>query len=151
MKQERSLRAKEILGAKVINRAGEPLGTLEDIVFAAATGRVAYALLSIEAGEEAHVTPVPWGRFVWEAEGQVLVAEMTAHHLARAPHFRAREWDREEWQDQVEGYFETVEEEETGVAEFDTGAEGTRRAESPTGRGIPPSQPARTEEPEKPS
>ena len=131
----------------MVNQEGEQLGTLVDIVLEAASGRVTQAVLSSEGGE----SPLPWGRFVWEAEGPELIADVTAQHLRGAPRFRAQEWDREQWPDEVEGYYEAVEEEETGVAGFDTAADATGRAESPTGQAAPKDEPPEPEVAKKPS
>ncbi len=85
-----AVRAREALGAKVVNREGEHLGQLEDIVLEVTGGRVAYAVISVAAMEEGRLARVPWGRLAWEAERKEWVVDVTAHQFAAGRHFAPR-------------------------------------------------------------
>ena len=63
-----------LIGAKVADAAGEPLGTVADVMMAAAEGRIVYVALAVGGliGIGERMFAVPWGAFVVDPLGGAL-------------------------------------------------------------------------------
>lgn len=63
-----------LVGAKVADVAGEPLGTVADVMMAAAEGRIVYVALSVGGviGIGERMFAVPWAAFVVDPLGGAL-------------------------------------------------------------------------------
>ena len=98
-----NIRASRVNGTSCYNRAGESLGTVDDLVIGKRDGRVKYAIMSfggfLGLGEEYHV--VPWEKLDYETSQGGYVLDMTKEQLEGAPRYtRDREPD---WNDRTFG------------------------------------------------
>jgi hypothetical protein len=91
------LGAREVLGAKVRDLVGEPLGTVEDLVFDPATGKISYAILAygglLGVGEK--LFPIPLERLHWRPGDECFVLQhhgLTRDQLKEAPHVSRARW-----------------------------------------------------------
>ena len=106
----RVVRAKDVLGAHVSNRHGELLGSLEDLVFEVASGRIAYAVLSFGGflGVGDKLFALPWRSLEWDASRHDFILDIPHEQLEQAPGFDPRHWpdlsDRE-WQINVYNFY----------------------------------------------
>ena len=86
--------AETLEGERVVNRAGELLGTIEEIMIDVHRGTVAYAVLSCEglAGPADRLFAVPWAALSREDGRHAFVLDTERSRFARAPGF-----DRDHW------------------------------------------------------
>jgi len=81
-------------GEAVVNRDGEELGHLEQIVIDARSGRAAYAVLArggvFGLGERFHA--VPWQAFEIDANRRRIVLDIARERLDAAPGFDEEHW-----------------------------------------------------------
>ncbi|RMG15223.1 MAG: hypothetical protein D6731_08825 [Planctomycetota bacterium] len=83
--------ARRLLGAKIVDRLGEELGEVEDLVFDASTGSLRLVVVAfggfLGLGERSH--PIPWRLFRPRADGTLLLrlheGKPTAEQLSAAP------------------------------------------------------------------
>lgn len=92
-----TLSAREVLGAKVRDLVGEPLGHVEDLVIDEATGKVTYAILAfgglLGVGEK--LFPVPLAQLHWRTGDASFVLQhhgLTRDQLKEAPHVSRARW-----------------------------------------------------------
>ena len=88
---------KSILGATVVNPAGETLGTVDDLMIDNASGRVIYAVMSFGGllGLGAQYHPVPWELLTLDPTKEVLVVNLDKTRLETAPHYdNESDWTR---------------------------------------------------------
>lgn len=90
------LSAREVLGAKVRDLVGEPLGHVEDLVIDP-NGKVTYAILAfgglLGVGEK--LFPVPLAQLHWRAGDQSFILQhhgLTRDQLKQAPHVSRARW-----------------------------------------------------------
>lgn len=102
--------AGRVTGADVYNRAGEKLGSVEDIALDKMSGHVAYAILSfggfLGIGERYH--PVPWALLAYDPERRGYVIPCDKRQLEAAPTFEADElsgWDDSDAREGIYGYY----------------------------------------------
>jgi sporulation protein YlmC with PRC-barrel domain len=80
---------------RVRNRAGEIIGTIEDIVVNPASGVIEYAIVSLdELGGRNRLFTIPWSSMSLSPSGDYVLLQMDRDRLARAPSF-----DRDRWPD----------------------------------------------------
>ena len=83
-----------LLGAKVADRGGATVGTVADIMLAAAPGQIVYVALSVGgiAGIGERLFAVPWGRFVVDPVGGALAVDFSAAEFAGRDGFDKDNW-----------------------------------------------------------
>jgi sporulation protein YlmC with PRC-barrel domain len=90
---ERAHRASRIIGMDVVNRQGEKVGDIEDIVLDR-NGNAAYAVVStggfLGIGEKLHA--IPWRSLQTNTGADKFVLDISKDRLSRAPGFDANNW-----------------------------------------------------------
>jgi len=83
-----------IAGDRILNAAGEELGTLEHVMLDVSSGRIAYGVLARGGvlGLGAKLFAVPWHALRRDAERECFVLDLALERLRHAPRF-----DREHW------------------------------------------------------
>jgi sporulation protein YlmC with PRC-barrel domain len=91
-----ALASKTLSGMEVLNRHGESLGKLEEIMIDAHTGRVAYAVLSFGGilGVDNKLFAVPWQSLEVDTENEKIVMDANKDLLERAPGFDKSNWPK---------------------------------------------------------
>ena len=86
----------DVIGKKVLNRQGENLGKIEEIVIDAVPGRVAYAVLSFGGflGMGDKLFAIPWNSFSYDPAQEAFVMDADKRLLENAPGF-----DKDRWPD----------------------------------------------------
>lgn len=83
----------EVLGRRVRDGDGEALGAIEELVVEPVSGRVAYALVALENGDDNRdYLPVPWSALASETTGEAFVLPVPARRLRQAPGFPEDDW-----------------------------------------------------------
>jgi sporulation protein YlmC with PRC-barrel domain len=79
----------KLIGESVINRDGEDLGKIHELVIDAQSGRMAYAVLSFGGflGMGSKLFAMPWGAFEFSATEDKLVLNVDREKLKSAPGF----------------------------------------------------------------
>jgi sporulation protein YlmC with PRC-barrel domain len=81
--------ADKVNGTSVYNRAGEKLGTVDDIMIDKVTGRAIYAVMSfggfLGMGEKYH--PLPWATLKYDAVQGGYVVNLDKNTLEGAPNY----------------------------------------------------------------
>lgn len=87
--------ADKVEGTKVYNRAGDLLGTVDEVMIGKRSGKVAYAVMSfggfLGIGERYH--PLPWNVLDYDEDKGGYVIDMDENRLKSAPHFSREEID----------------------------------------------------------
>ncbi len=104
------VKASSIIGTDVINRKGDNLGDIKEVVIDPSTGKVAYAVVSfggfLGLGEK--LFAVPFSAFVYDAKKNKYVLDITKERLEAAPGFNADHWPKmsdEQWNRDVYKYY----------------------------------------------
>jgi sporulation protein YlmC with PRC-barrel domain len=86
--------ATKMIASKVVNPAGEELGTLKDLVIDLEDGRIAYAVLSFGGflGMGDKYFAIPWEAFVLNAKDSTLILDVDSEVLKAAPGFDKDHW-----------------------------------------------------------
>jgi sporulation protein YlmC with PRC-barrel domain len=92
----RVLSASSITGDRVVNRAGEDLGKIHELMVDVESGRVAYAVLSFGGflGMGDKLFAIPWNRLTVDEANKQLLLDVDRETLERAPGF-----DKDNWPD----------------------------------------------------
>ena len=81
--------AEKVKGTDVYNRAGEKLGSVEDIMIDKVSGRAIYAVMSfggfLGMGEKHH--PLPWATLKYDAQKGGYVVNLDKKQLEGAPNY----------------------------------------------------------------
>ncbi|MBP0493828.1 PRC-barrel domain-containing protein [Pararoseomonas indoligenes] len=89
----RLISADKVEGTAVYDRAGERLGTVEDLMIDKVSGRVAFAVMSfggfLGLGENHH--PLPWSVLTYDTTKGGYVVDLTREQLEGAPAYAATE------------------------------------------------------------
>ncbi|NNF05869.1 MAG: PRC-barrel domain-containing protein [Candidatus Eisenbacteria bacterium] len=95
-KTHKLLSADSLKGTKVINKDGEDLGKIEEIMLECSSGSIAYAVLSFGGvlGMGAKLFAVPWRRLEIDTDEEVLRLDVSKELLEKAPGF-----DKDDWPD----------------------------------------------------
>jgi hypothetical protein len=101
---------RSILGAKVLNRENQDLGTIEDLVVDSRDSRIAYAILSfggfLQMGDK-HFA-IPWAALAFNVAEKVAVLNVDKDRLKNAPGFDKDHWPDmadTEWGSQIHGHY----------------------------------------------
>ena len=86
--------ASSLEGESVINRQGETIGEIEEIMLDVASGRIAYAVLAVGGflGIGEKYFAVPWRALEPDAERKCFVLDVDKERLADAPGFDKDHW-----------------------------------------------------------
>ncbi|RAI57618.1 PRC-barrel domain-containing protein [Roseicella frigidaeris] len=102
--------AGKVHGTPVYSRAGEALGTVEDLMLDKRSGRVAYAVMSfggfLGIGERYH--PLPWSVLDYDPARGGYVVDLDRDRLHGAPAYdagSAPDWGGGDWGRQVDDYW----------------------------------------------
>jgi len=81
-------------GDKVMNRKGDDLGTIEDIMIDVQSGRVAYAVLSCGGflGMGDKLFAIPWGALTLDANRHCFLLDSDKARFEKAPGFDKDHW-----------------------------------------------------------
>lgn len=92
----RVLSATTIIGDKVINSAGEQLGSIKELMMDIDKGRIAYAVLSFGGflGFGDKLFAIPWQVLTIDTENHAFILDVDKEVLEKAPGF-----DKENWPD----------------------------------------------------
>jgi sporulation protein YlmC with PRC-barrel domain len=106
------LSASTLTGDRVVNRAGEDLGKMHDIMIDIHSGRIAYAVLSFGGflGIGDKLFAIPWGRLTVDEANRQMVLDVDKQTLERAPGFDKENWpDMSDpaWGTQLHSYYNT--------------------------------------------
>ena len=90
------LSADSIKGDKVVNRTGDDLGKIEELMVDTQTGEVSYAVLSFGGfmGMGDKLFAVPWQSLQLDAQNKRFILDVTKEKLESAPGF-----DKDNWPD----------------------------------------------------
>jgi sporulation protein YlmC with PRC-barrel domain len=90
----RVMGAATLTGDDVVNRQGEKLGTIEEIMLDVPTGRIAYAVLSsggfLGIGDK--LFAIPWSSLTLDPENKCFVLDIAKQRLEQAPGFDKDHW-----------------------------------------------------------
>jgi sporulation protein YlmC with PRC-barrel domain len=89
-----TLSASTISGDPVVNRQGEDLGKIEDLVLDIDSGRVAYAVLSFGGflGMGDKLFALPWQSLELDADNHRFILDVAKERLENAPGFDKDHW-----------------------------------------------------------
>ena len=92
----RTLSSSSLTGDHVVNRAGEKLGKIEDLMIDVVNGRIAYAVLSFGGllGIGDKLFAIPWTSLVVDEQNHRLILDVAKSTLEHAPGF-----DKDHWPD----------------------------------------------------
>lgn len=86
--------ARTLEGDRVLNRHGEDLGEIQDIMLDVPSGRIAYAVLSFGGflGIGDKLFAIPWSALTLDADRRCFVLDITKEQLQDAPGFDKHHW-----------------------------------------------------------
>ena len=109
----RLMLASTLVGNEVVNREGEQLGTVEEIMLDVPMGRIAYAVLSsggfLGIGEK--LFAIPWGALTLDTENKFFILDVSKERLEQAPGFDKEHWPSaadQTWATNVHKYYVTT-------------------------------------------
>jgi sporulation protein YlmC with PRC-barrel domain len=90
----RVMGASTLNGDNVVNKAGEDVGKIDEIMIDTSTGRVAYAVLSFGGflGMGDKLFAIPWSRLSLDEGRKVFVLDVDRATLEKAPGFDKHNW-----------------------------------------------------------
>lgn len=102
--------AGKVAGTPVLNRAGEHLGTVEDVMLDKGSGRVAYAVMRFGGflGFGEHFHPLPWSVLTYDTARGGYVVDLDPERLEGAPAYaegEAPDWNSRDWGRRVDDYW----------------------------------------------
>ena len=104
--------ASDFEGEDVVNRTGETLGDIEEIMLDVRSGRIAYAVLSaggfLGIGEKYFA--IPWGALTLDTDRKCFILDVDKDRLLNAPGFDKDHWPSmadPTWAAEVYGYYGT--------------------------------------------
>ena len=78
-----------VLGEAVTDRAGQPLGTIDDLLFDQASGAIVYAVM---VGADERQLVLPWCALRFDAGQRQVMLDVEARRLAKAPCIDRTHW-----------------------------------------------------------
>jgi len=96
------LPATSMIGSKVVNPAGDQLGTLKELVIDLEEGQIMYAVLSFGGfmGMSDKLFAMPWEAFMLNAKDHTFILDVEKEVLKEAPGF-----DKDHWPDNAHEVF----------------------------------------------
>lgn len=99
-------------GNDVMNRAGEKLGTVDEIMLDVPMGRIAYAVLSSGGflGVGDRLFAIPWGALTLDTDNKCFILDVSKERLEQAPGFDKDHWPSladQSWGANVHKYYVT--------------------------------------------
>ena len=90
----RIMSAGSLDGEDVVNRAGEDLGTIKEIMLDVPSGRIAYAVLSSGGllGIGDNLYAIPWSALTLDTDRKCFILDVDADRLKDAPGFDKDNW-----------------------------------------------------------
>jgi len=90
----RVMSASTLEGDEVMNRQGEKLGTIEEIMLDVSTGRIAYAVLSAGGflGMGDKLFAIPWQALTLDTDNECFILDVDKDRLQNAPGFDKDHW-----------------------------------------------------------
>ena len=106
----RVMGAGTLTGDDVVNRQGEKLGTIEEIMLDVPPGRIAYAVLSAGGflGIGDKLFAIPWRSLTLDPENKCFVIDIAKERLEQAPGFDKSRWPsmaEENWARELHTYY----------------------------------------------
>ncbi len=105
-----NIRASDVTGTNVYNRAGESLGSVHDVVIGKRDGHVKYAIMAfggfLGIGDE--YNPVPWEKLDYDTSKGGFVVDMTREQLEGAPRYATNnepDWNDPGYNTRLGGYY----------------------------------------------
>jgi hypothetical protein len=102
--------ADKVEGTAVYNRAGDRLGSIENVMLDKLSGKVAYAVMSfggfLGIGDRHH--PLPWSVLSYDTRQGGYVVDLDKKALEGAPSYATGatpNWEEESWGKQVHDYY----------------------------------------------
>jgi sporulation protein YlmC with PRC-barrel domain len=102
--------ASRIKGSSVVNRAGETLGAIDDLMLDRTTGQAAFAILRFGGflgfGNKHH--PLPWASLTYDAAHGAYVVDLERAELEHAPAYDPEDisaWEDPTYGRQVSDYY----------------------------------------------
>jgi sporulation protein YlmC with PRC-barrel domain len=110
MELHRVLSAESIKSDPVVNKAGEDMGTIKELMIDLQDGRIAYAVLSFGGlmGMGEKLFAIPWEFLDLDTTRKVLVLDMDKDKLEKAPGFDKNHWPdftNPEWRDRLRSHY----------------------------------------------
>lgn len=106
----RLMTASTLTGDKVINRSGETLGDIDEIMLDVPRGRIAYAVMSaggvLGVGEK--LFAIPWQALVLDTDRHCFVLDVPKERFKDAPGFDKDHWPEqadEQWHRDLHAYY----------------------------------------------
>ena len=109
----RLMLASTLEGDTVINREGEKLGTIDEIMLDVPMGRIAYAVLSSGGflGMGDKLFAIPWGALTLDTENKCFILDVSKERMEHAPGFDKDHWPSladHTWATNVHKYYVTA-------------------------------------------
>ena len=109
----KTLPAKKIQGASVVNTKGETLGSLDDLVVDLESGKVGYAALSVGGvlgiGDKLFAVPFEEFKITHDSNNHIsFVLDVSKERLENAPGFDKNHWPdfaSPQWKSQIDNYY----------------------------------------------
>ncbi len=103
--------ASTLEGDDVVNRQGETLGEISDIMLDVPSGRVAYAVMTFGGvmGMGSKLFAVPWNALTLDADRECFVLDVDKQRLDKAPGFDKDHWPSmadTDWAEQVHAFYQ---------------------------------------------
>ena len=102
-----------LIDTKVVNRDGEDLGKIEDLMLDVGEGYVAYAVLSFGGflGMGERLFLVPWSHLRVEQDERRIIVDLPRAALEQAPGFDRDHWPNmadTSWREEVDSHYRRV-------------------------------------------
>ncbi|HWI13789.1 MAG TPA: PRC-barrel domain-containing protein [Burkholderiales bacterium] len=106
----RLMTASTLEGDDIVNRQGDKLGELEEVMLDVTTGRIAYAVMSAGGflGMGDKLFAIPWSALTMDPENHCFILDADKERLERAPGFDKDHWPSMAdagWATEVHSYY----------------------------------------------
>jgi sporulation protein YlmC with PRC-barrel domain len=160
--EERPVRASQLNGAHVKDSSGQHIGSIQDVVINPASGRVDFALLTLNTSSsdtavtnqslKGKLLPIPWSllkaagtssQYANNSEQPTFTLNVDPDKLNAAPTLESTDWSESQWRQRIYSYY-GVTPGPVGGAESPSGeikGQGARKSQSSTPEHQPPPMP----------
>ncbi|MEW6706631.1 MAG: PRC-barrel domain-containing protein [Pseudomonadota bacterium] len=106
----RLMTASTLTGDKVVNRSGDTLGEINEIMLDVPRGRVAYAVMSAGGvlGVGQKLFAIPWNAMVLDTDRHCFILDVPVERFKEAPGFDKDHWPEqadEQWHRDLHAYY----------------------------------------------